>query len=561
MKITRRELITYFRNVIGTAGLYPLLPSSLLAQTAPPKDEHFFIFVELLGGAHHLITTDYPDPDAIAAIEQKHKSAVMRFALERYPSFKDDPELTNYKLYDLGQKATLQGDIQTSFTNDIYRANGYFIALPDRIGDNEGFYRSPTDPAQRLGAAGLPLADYSKDISVVRGVHMLGNFHGLANRELYSGSDTKKGTHVAALIAAELQKTYGQLPLNDIYLEGASTAELRGASISWDSLFSSTLANDEQMALAAHTHKVATALQHDFKFSERQQHIITSYLNTFTQMETVWQKMQTAKQASGYTKGKISDDLDEQLKACLTLFTQGLTRVITFGVGNESGNGKFDTHVRLFHNQPPADSHYRLLHRTMTQLAEAIDYMKKTPYPGDHTKKWIDMVTVVVSSEFGRPANFTGGNPGHYENGQPGNGHYYLNNNYILFGKNVTKGLWLGSSDPITRFPHVVDFDALNAGQLRDAFIDPLTPDCKQPLSTPKFRADFTGSANYLDTSNDYDVVVPHKRSNHKQRTLMAKDIVKTIAAIAGIDNEQFTEHYKNDFYRDANILRPLLNK
>lgn len=557
MKLSRRELITYLRNAIATAGFCPLLPASLWGQATPPKDEHFFIFVELLGGAHHLISTDYPDPDVSAAIEQKYPSAVMRFALEKYASFKETPELGNYNLYDIGRGTNLPGNILTSFTNDIYRANGYFIALPDRVGDQEGFYRSPTEHAQRLGPAGLPLVDYSKDISVVRGVHMLGNFHDFANRELYSGSDSKKGTHVATLIASALQKSYGQLPLEDIYLEGASTAEQRGAGIGWNSLFSSALADSRQIALAQQVHKLAAALPRDFNFSKRQQDIIASYLSTFPQMEAVWQKMQTAQQATAGSSS-ISNDLEKQLKACLTLFTQGLTRVITFGVGSSTANGMFDTHTQLFHNN---NNHYRVLQQTMQQLANALDYLKTTPYPGDPTKKWSDLVTVVVSSEFGRPANFTGGNPGHHQSGQPGNGHYYPNNNYILFGKNVSRGVWLGSSDPVTRFPHVVDFAALNAGQLQNAFSDPLTPDCKQPLRVPTFRAGFAGSTNYVDINDNLDIAVPHKRDNPRQRTLMAKDMVKTIAAIAGIDDEQFNEHYKDDFYKDANTLKPLLNK
>ena len=91
MKFSRRDVIAHLRNIISTAGAYPLIASPLIAQNSSPadsKDEHFFIFVELKGGVHHTVTTDYPSIDAIKKIAQEKARAVMTFPLgDDYESF------------------------------------------------------------------------------------------------------------------------------------------------------------------------------------------------------------------------------------------------------------------------------------------------------------------------------------------------------------------------------------------------------------------------------------------------------------------------------------------
>ena len=46
MKFSRRDVIAHLRNIISTAGAYPLIASPLIAQNSSPadsQDEHFFI--------------------------------------------------------------------------------------------------------------------------------------------------------------------------------------------------------------------------------------------------------------------------------------------------------------------------------------------------------------------------------------------------------------------------------------------------------------------------------------------------------------------------------------
>ena len=101
------------------------MPSPLLAQAgAPPKDEHFFIFIELLGGVHHLISTDYPDPGVIKGIEGKYPQAVMRFKLEEDSGFSAD-DSNEYKLSKEGITESPPGGVIRSTDKDVYRANGY----------------------------------------------------------------------------------------------------------------------------------------------------------------------------------------------------------------------------------------------------------------------------------------------------------------------------------------------------------------------------------------------------------------------------------------------------
>ena len=45
VKFSRRKLIYHLKNILGTAGFYPLLPLSLTAQDAAvDPQEHFFYF-------------------------------------------------------------------------------------------------------------------------------------------------------------------------------------------------------------------------------------------------------------------------------------------------------------------------------------------------------------------------------------------------------------------------------------------------------------------------------------------------------------------------------------
>ena len=173
----------------------------------------------------------------------------------------------------------------------------------------------------------------------------------------------------------------------------------------------------------------------------------------------------------------------------------------------------------------------------------------------------IDMVTLVVSSDFGRNANFAGAQFGTGGDGTLGNGHYYLNNNYIFCGKNINN-VWLGASDPITRYPYVADFAQLNNGISGDAaFHDPIDPVSKTPQSqTLQIKQGFV-APQLQDEVSGAPVYAPrYVRAKTLQRALMAKDVVRTIMAIAGLDSE-FNASYENAFYRDAQLIAPLVKR
>ena len=91
-----------------------------------------------------------------------------------------------------------------------HRLNGYFCALPmtDKNG-REIYYVNGQHNQQHLGSAGLALDSHANDISVLRGVYMLGNFHGFASKEIYSGSSTDAGPHVAGVLAKMMNCSAG----------------------------------------------------------------------------------------------------------------------------------------------------------------------------------------------------------------------------------------------------------------------------------------------------------------------------------------------------------------
>ena len=225
MKFSRRELIAHLRNILGTAGAYPLLASPLLGQadTATSKDdEHFFIFVELKGGVHHTVTTDYPSIDAINAIESLYPRGVMKFPVgDEHTNFLQGTQLS------ADQKKHLKDDV-VNFQKQVMTAstmlNGYFCALPyDEANKDKYYYQDPKDKNIRLGPAAVrSLSNHATNLSVLRGVFMQGTFHGLANEEIYSGSSERKGSHVAGVLAQLLEEKYGTKPLDNLVLGRAS---------------------------------------------------------------------------------------------------------------------------------------------------------------------------------------------------------------------------------------------------------------------------------------------------------------------------------------------------
>ncbi len=579
MKFSRRELIAHLRNIIGTAGAYPLITSPLLGQAGETStandDEHFFIFVELKGGVHHTVTTDYPSIDTINKIKDSHNRAVMTFPLgDQYSSFLSGDQTTP------AQQQRLRNDIEAALTGgknkwaDSIELNGYFCALPyDKAKADDYYYQSPSDSSIRLGPAALSLAEHAAKMSVLRGVFMTGTFHGLANEEIYSGSSDRKGSHVAGVLAQQLETKYGARPLDNLVLGRAAyvTANEGNPKPAVQVPFATIRALADKGAgdiglKFEYAEHIARALQAKYGLGEGQSAILDEYLASFKMAGNAKENLKklnfTPKAGDARS---IELNLLAQLETCRLLIKSGMSRVLTVCVGQSQGFGGFDAHRYYYHDPQYADdmSYFKLTQLTMADLAAFITKMENEQY--DENRKWKDVLTIVVSSEFGRSNNF---NDSDNRVGQFGNGHYYFNNNYIFYGKNVQAGRWLGASDPITRYPHVADFTKLNSGrdeELLAAFADPLDKlvnigdgslDLGQKIALKEgyesgplqIDADTMESASYLH------------QPGTTNRALMARDVVRTIMDIAGVESS-FGNYYVDDFYKTAQVIKALVSK
>ncbi len=574
MKFSRRDFISHLRNILGTASVYPFIPHrQLLAQDNP---EHYFIFVELKGGVHHTLIADFPDIGAINALAKKHPNAVMRFPLraddmgffgnkENYANGALRGDLKKFiDLLKIGLKSGGETvDPHKIMRNPAaHRQNGYFCALPttDGVGQiymNEG--------KKRLGPAGLSLQEHRNYLSVLRGVYMLGNFHGIANREIFSGSSDGSGPHVAGVLAKLLveDKKLASRPLDNIVIDGATYSFGSEAGnikapikLSLDAL-AKVAGEASTGGLSLDPAKIlAVALQEKYraKHSAELTAIIDKYIQAFADTKEIKRKVGNAipGDKNGFAK---------QLHTCLNLFASGLSRVATVCVGDNANFGRFDSHSALYHSvsyegKYSEESYYTKIKDDMQGLATFISDLS--------VHALASQVTVVISSEFGRSNNFAGNLDSDADGlGMFGNDHYYFNNNYILFGKNVARGQWLGESDPITRYPQVCDFAKL-ANDYNNAFTSPISVSNVEN-DKPKYgekivlRDGFSGGALRLSDDRSFlDTGVVHRTSNPNHRAIMAKDVVRTIMKIAGLDNK-FWEYYPGDAYREAKIIENLL--
>ena len=551
--LSRREFAILLKNIAGSSALYPIVSNPLLAEST---DDHFFIFVELKGGVHNLISTDFPDRQQLKTIIDKYPGVVMEFMPNDGPGFMSENISEEYK------------ELLKNKDSDAYLDNGYFATLPANLTTGEGFINGMTTSNRpyRLGIAGLPLADQVNAMSVLRGVFMLGNAHSLANNELYSGH-TIRGDHVAIVLAKLLAQRHGIKPLDNLMIDSAVYLQDKGQppkAVSSKALLSLLTNADDSFPLA-NPKMIAQSLA---KYVGRhEQGVFDSYVKAFGEAEQILAQNTSFSQESSQ---EMRFDLKRQLDLCLSLIQNNLSRVLTVRMGGTSGFGYFDTHSGLYHlieggfsnNPDESYPHHRNLARTMSGIANFIAKLKATPYQGN--KKMFDVVTVVISSEFGRPNNFGGNAVGGTEGDYPlGNGHSYFNNNYILFGKNVAQGMWLGDSDPITHFPHLVNFDELNRGNFAKSFSDPVAETSKRPGQKVQLKPGIIGSSILQDEGENMErksaISVPRRADNSKQRAFMAKDVVRTLMAIAGVEDE-FSDYYSDDFYRDAQVIKALLS-
>ena len=573
MKFTRREIITHLRNIIGGAGLYPLLPSSAQAAQEALDDEHYFIFVELKGGIHHALSTDCPDFTGVDANAMLELPLDAKGILDTEKLMSDADSVAQQQDEDklLTTKDKL---VQIADSTSIaHVANGYFAALPPQAASGN----TSTHYPYRLGWSGAPLVDHVNKLGVLRGVYMQGTFHGPANNEIYSGEPDGK-PHVAGVLARLLTERYEKKkPLDNLVLDGAAytTGDGTQAPIKVPFYTLSEVATkiDSSAFSLNHAKNLLDAMQRTYNFAGSQAEVVKAYLDAFGQTEFIKQNF---RDSSDLQKGDISLDLGAQLSSALSLFRNKMARVVTICTGaptpnnNVPGFGLYDAHGGLyaklegrFERFDKAMPHSKVLRDTM----QAISNFIKSIESGNNSE-FKDKLTVVISSEYGRNNNFAGSeidvdeemaeNIKDGQVGSLGNGHYFPNNNYIFYGKNVQGGVWLGKSDPVTRFPHCVDFEKLNSiqpGETKDqvsevlnaAFKDPLDDSSKKAGSKIAAKSGFVaGDITFDPNSTDAGKGVTHQVSDKKVRSLMAKDAVCTIMHIAGY-GDKHAEYYETN--------------
>ena len=127
-----------------------------------------------------------------------------------------------------------------------------------------------------------------------------------------------------------------------------------------------------------------------------------------------------------------------------------------------------------------------------------------------------------------------------------GNGHFQYNNNYILFGKGVKGGAWIGKNDDVTQMGYSVDFDTVETEDPNAVAMAP-TPLEFEPEQPGASEAD--GEGYYSARSLDFQAV---------KRPFMAKDVVRTILGTAGQD-ARYNELYTDQEIANAKTIRPVL--
>lgn len=566
MNFSRRDFINHLKNILGTASVYPFINNQRLF--AQDDKEHYFIFVELRGGIHHTVVTDFPDPDKIKSLKKLYPDSIMPFLLDSggegffdRKTYDNDENHQKFKELLKNGLTNEQGqDPHTLVLNQApHRLNGYFCALPMADKSNhELYYIDDVDGKKRLGSAGLDLADHVNKISVLRGVYMLGNFHGIANKEIYSGSSTNAGPHVAGVLAKLLveDKKLEPRPLDNIVLNGASysfgSEAQQTATPLQMSLESLAKVAGQSNTMNLDPAKIlATAMRDKYgeNYGDYLQGIVGKYIDSFADVKEIKEKLSDIPEPE-------REDISPQLETCLQLFTNGLSRVATVTVGDVSGFGMFDSHARMYHGGEDRESYHEKTKNNMKSIAEFITKISQPQHP------LANKVTLVVSSEFGRSNNFAGNQRQNANgNGDFGNGHYYFNNNYIFYGKNVAGGQWLGESDPVTRYPYVCNIDTLNNGDYSTAFRSPIeivdvdnnSDHGKQIVLKDGFTG---GELQHADVTTSSTEVVRELATG--DRALMAKDVVRTIMKIAELE-DKFPTYYHGDDYEDAWVINKLV--
>ena len=522
-------------------------------RAASEDDEHFFIFLEMRGGVLWNLATDGRD---LSQLPLDNKDVVRSFEVTETA-----PDNAVFK-----QDVLREGNPFASGRE--MGQHGKLLMLP-YIGDLQSSYRNGVSSLgcpYTLGFAAQDLAAHVNDIAVVRGVNMFGTFHGGANREIFSGA-TDGACHLGGVLAQMLDEKYGPRLLDNLvfeaatYYQGQSFQGKRPISIDAASLgfmlgATSTAAESSGTPEQRFTRAklLAEAIGGMPTLSSAHRKVFEYYSSSLGTAPQIRSRLLDVQ--SQLSSKDASLDLDLQFSSALTLIESGLTRVITLCLGSPNGKnnvdgfGLFDAHSGVFFYVPNATGtvntqrHHRNVSASMTSMAKLVRDLKARPWKNG--KSMFDVTTVVVGTEFARPSNLSGN-----ENSGVGvgNGHYWWNNNYIMFGKGVRGGCWVGKGDPIRQTGYNVDFGTIETQDPQAMVMTPQTF-----AFTPKTVGTTLGS----DENGEGTYQLQNYTTSGTKRPFMARDVVKSVMAIAGLE-EKFSQAYNDPLFADAKVIRPLV--
>lgn len=556
----------FVKAAAGTAALTSLPFSKFEAVAQAENEEHFFIFVELRGGVHWILATDGRDPSKLPrdpSDPTKYSDRVVPFEVTETLPTVDEYQLLSKRLssFDPESGAILATRLLYPYVGSMEDSSSTFttnLGLEGCLGF----------------AAREELAPFVNDIGVFRGVYMQGGFHN-NTPEMFTGAEDGGVGSWSSFIAHGLKEKLGVKLLDNIGLENPyyTGAKADGAlplvgmtgealnALGQSSAYEELKQWDMKRKYGL-VSGISSAAANVWQHSEQRRDLMKLYSGEVLNAE----EQQRLISRLDIPEGDQSLNLQSQLSTVMSLFKNGLSRVANVCLGASNGRnqvdgfGLFDCHRGLFHLTEGDDSranserHHLNVKRAMGDLATFIKTLKETPYNAQ--KSFFDVTTVVVTSEYARPSNFSGNEASGGEGGTNfGNGHYAPNNNYILFGKGVKKGAWLGSNDIVSQHAKMYDF----------RYLDPRSGDKFEDGAEPQAPASAAEYEQYASVVKDLQGDPSMEEGEDLKlegslRPVMAKDIGRTLFEIAGL-SEAYTEKFQRKDLADARILHGIIEK
>ena len=520
-KLNRRNFIKKASQTgITASAAWPFLENKARAQTQDPSDDHLFLFIQLFGGTHFATSIDAPRLSKLALNDE---TQIITHDIDKGP-----PTKKEFQLWD------------SKFGGNLMTQEGYNMLLPYVGGDLKSSYQTGKTGLgcdYSLGFAAGEIKNNMDDIGIIRGVHMIGNFH--PAKEIFGAHPEDPGAHIAGVLSKHLEKRYGPKLLDNLALEGSTYPVTVGGRmpIRADFLSLGSLAAGASSA-SGNLFKSSRILTEAFTgtdLSSLQKSIVSDYVSAMTTSKKVGEKLSPL----SFGGKDLSLDLKSQLEGAVTLFQSGLSRVLTLGFGanngqnNVDGFGIFDSHQGVYHADPNGGGlsnsfrHHVNVEKTMNTLAEFIEILKKTNYTNTD-KKLIDMITVVVGTDYSRPSNLSGNEFSVEElsDNDPvyfGNGHNQWNNNYMFFGKNVNGGMIVGQTEDVSHSGDYVKADTLESDKPEDIV----------------YKRSFTMEQNQgSGSSGSKRYIRKWGQARDPERPILVQDVLKTVMGFAGLDKE-----------------------